>query len=598
MSFKPTLLIVDDELITRETLKALLYNEGYNFIFAENGREALEKAAESLPDMVLLDVMMPGMDGFEVCRRLRADKTLSELPIVMVTALDDTESKLTGIEAGADDFISKPYDKNELRARIRTIARLNRYRSLLTEKEKVLNAVNESALLYHTLTESMTDGALLIQNQKIVFANSGVAHIFQYSEKKDLIGLTASDLFKGKFQSFFKKMFSSNSHERDAEPTFRGICLTRKNIEIWISANIKLITWKTLPAFFITLRDITKDEYRQIEINKLSEVATKAYVKLKSSSQKDWYFRDIIGKSSIMKKVYESILWAGGTNAAAAIKGESGTGKELVAKAVHDMSERAKNTFVTVNCGAIPETLAESEFFGHKKGAFTGAYNDKKGYFSVADKGTLFLDEIGELPLNIQVKLLRAIESGGYTPVGDTVYRTADVRIISATNRDLFSMMKKGDIREDFYYRINILPIELPALRERKEDIELLVRHFINQFNEKKKEITLTAKSMTVLTNYSWPGNVRELQGAVRRYLASGTFDFLNSDMISGAKQEFSSRDQLPAPDALRDKLEKYEKKLIKDALILNLWHKGKTATALKIGQRTLYTKMKKYGLL
>jgi len=598
MSDETTLLIVDDEPITRDTLEALLYKEGYNLIFAENGREALEKAAEFLPDMVLLDVMMPGMDGFEVCRMLRADKILSELPIIMITALDDSESRLTGIVAGADDFISKPYDKNELRARIRAIARLNRYRSLLTEKEKAIKVLNESERLYRMLTESMTDGALLIQNQKIVFANNAVIKIFQYPEGEDLSGMTASDLFQGKFESFFEKVFSQNFHKKGVEPVFRGNCYTRENAEIWILANISYLTWKTIPAVFITLKDVTKDVLRQTEIHKQSEVVTKAYVKLKSSQDKDSHFGDIIGKSCVMQKVYESILWAAGTTATVSITGESGTGKELVAKAIHDMSERAKKKFVTVNCGAIPENLAESEFFGHKKGSFTGAHKDKKGYFSIADKGTLFLDEIGELPLNIQVKLLRAIESGGYTPVGDTVYQTADVRIISATNRDLFLMMKKGSVRDDFYYRVNVLPIELPALQDRKEDIELLFQHFLNNYSEKEKQMTVPVKTMDRLKNYPWPGNVRELQSVVRRYLASGSVDFLNSKIIMDKDQQFTSPELSPETEGLRETLEAFEENYLKDVLNQNLWHRGKTAAALKIGQRTLYTKMQKFGLL
>jgi len=370
MEHKSTVLIVDDEPMIRDTLELLLYNEGYNLIFAANGQEAIEKAAEYVPDVVLLDVMMPDMDGFEVCRRLRADDFLAEVPIVMLTALDDKESRLTGIEAGADDFTSKPYDKNELRARVRTIVRLNRYRSLLTEKEKFIKAVRESELLYRTLTESMADGALLVQESKVLFANKAFNNILGYEDAEDFVGRKASELFQGESNPFFEKVFDPCTDEGNIEPVFRGTCLTKAGREIWISAISSIITWKTEPAVLVTVRNITEDALREIALQEKSEQIRKEYARLKSTVKERYKFGNIIGKSAAMQKVYENILKAAATDANVIVTGESGTGKELAAKAVHDLSDRTEGPFVPVNCGAIPENLVESEFFGHKKRCF------------------------------------------------------------------------------------------------------------------------------------------------------------------------------------------------------------------------------------
>lgn len=305
-------------------------------------------------------------------------------------------------------------------------------------------------------------------------------------------------------------------------------------------------------------------------------------------------FGDIIGKSFPMQEVYEFILKAAANPANVIIYGESGTGKELVARAIHDMSDRKTKKFVTVNCGAIPENILESEFFGYKKGAFTGAHANKSGYLEYADGGTLFLDEVGEIGLSMQVKLLRAIEGGGYMPVGSNQLKNTNVRIIAATNRNPKEMVKKGLMREDFFYRIHILPIYLPALRERKEDLPLLVDHFIHMYCAHPKLIP--GKIMEALVGYDWPGNVRELQNVLHRYLTLKKLDFMNprktdrGDVERHAKEHDSGTDIHSAKDSM-------ERELIQKTLNRYHWHRGQAAEALKINRKTLFMKMKKYGL-
>jgi transcriptional regulator with PAS, ATPase and Fis domain len=294
-----------------------------------------------------------------------------------------------------------------------------------------------------------------------------------------------------------------------------------------------------------------------------------------------------------MQRVYELILKAANSDASGVIFGESGTGKELVAKAIHRLSPRAEKPFVAVNCGAIPEQLAESEFFGHKKGAFTGAHTDKHGYLYVANGGTLFLDEVGELDVNIQVKFLRAFETGEYSPIGDTKTYTSDFRLISATNKDLAQLVAEGKMREDFYYRISVIPIYIPPLRERKEDIPLLVEHFLRIYSKGKHPPSLPAKYMDLLMNYDWPGNVRELQGMIQRYLSTGSFQFLGNK-----SSDFSDETDYSKLGTLKSAVSEFEKRLILKALEENRWHKGKVASLLGIDPKTLYRKMKRYGIL
>ena len=275
-----------------------------------------------------------------------------------------------------------------------------------------------------------------------------------------------------------------------------------------------------------------------------------------------------------------------------------GTGKELVAEAIHEMSDRKEKPFVPVNAGGVAETLLESEFFGYKKGAFTGANTDKPGLLHLADKGTLFLDELGEIGPNLQAKLLRAIEGGGFTPVGGLKAETSDFRIIAATNKDLKQQVKKGLIREDFFYRIHIIPIHLPPLRKRKEDIPLLIEHFMQNHPSSNNLPKITIRVMEALTSYDWPGNVRELINTMHRYLTLKKLDFLDTFLIDDSLTEppvsIEERETNEPLDATMKRLEKlYLTKVLED----NDWHQGKVSTLLGVDPKTLYRKIKQYHL-
>jgi transcriptional regulator with PAS, ATPase and Fis domain len=334
---------------------------------------------------------------------------------------------------------------------------------------------------------------------------------------------------------------------------------------------------------------------RESEIHLLKE-----NIFLRTQIKERTKFGKIVGQSPAMQQVYEHILNAAASDATAVLFGEPGTGKELVAHAIHDMSERRNNRFVPVHCGAIPENLVESEFFGYKKGAFSGALTDRAGYLEFADGGTLFLDEVGEISPHMQVKLLRVIEGGGYTPVGSSQNKSSNVRIIAATNRDLKLMVKNGLIREDFFYRIHILPIHLPPLRERKEDMPLLIDHFMRLYAGRRSVPPLTSKLLEKLYHYNWPGNVRELQNVIVRYCNQKQIDLTGASAKPEAppnQMSFPGTDS-KSPKDLNAMLAKYEQLLILTTLNQHQWHRQKVARALNVDRKTLFNKMKRYGLL
>ncbi len=339
--------------------------------------------------------------------------------------------------------------------------------------------------------------------------------------------------------------------------------------------------------------DITTQKQTETVLLESMDHLQKENILLRSSLKGSYRFGDIIGKSRLMQDVYEAIVKAAESRANVIIYGESGTGKELVARAIHQMSNREANRFVTVNCGAIPENIIESEFFGYKKGAFTSAHADKPGYLDFAHGGTLFLDEVGELNLNMQVKLLRVIDGGGFTPLGSTEARKADVRFIAATNRNLKDLIEGRSIREDFFYRVHIIPIYLPPLRERKEDIPLLIDHFVAAHGRPCPPIT--GRMMNQLLDYDWPGNVRELQNVIHRYASMKKIDITG---LPGTKSSsVKGKTQTPLAGDILSMMESYEKEIIEDALKRFRWNRTQAAASLGINRKTLFIKMNKYGL-
>ncbi|MHC4605435.1 MAG: sigma-54-dependent transcriptional regulator [Planctomycetota bacterium] len=321
-------------------------------------------------------------------------------------------------------------------------------------------------------------------------------------------------------------------------------------------------------------------------------------IELRRQIDKRYGYEGIIGQSAPMRKVFDLLQQVAGSDATVLITGESGTGKELVARAIHNNSPRKGHRFVPLNCAALSESLLESELFGHEKGAFTGAAQTRKGRFEYADKGTLFLDEIGDMPSQIQVKLLRVIEYGEVFRVGSNESLRTDVRLLAATNRDLDELVRGGTFREDLFFRLRVVTIHLPPLRERLDDLPLLVDHFIKDLSRVHRRTVkgITPAAMEVLNRYSWPGHVRELRNCIESMIVMSKKDRLDADDIPAHILRPAAPAGVRADDDSVN-LEEAEKELIRQALATNRGNREKAAKQLGIGERTLYRKIKKYGL-
>ncbi len=461
---QPLILVVDDNRDVLQYIISIIKKE-FDFITAASGKEGLLRLNNHLPDVILSDLMMPEMDGYEFLKNVKSNPGWQQIPFVFLTARADIEMKIAGLEEGADDYIVKPFNALELLARVRSLLRI---RELLSKTE--------------------------VQEKKIS---------------------TLTQKLQGKYR-----------------------------------------------------------------------------------------YGNIIGNSPAMRKIYQMIDTIKESDANVLVTGETGTGKELIANAIHYNSRRKMGPLVSVNCGAIPRELVEREFFGHVKGAYTGAVESRMGYFLEADKGTLFLDEIGEMDNEMQVKLLRVLETGEIKRVGDSAPTKVNVRLVAATNKNLLGEVQQGNFREDLYYRIHVIPVHLPPLRQRVEDIPLLVDHFIDEFKSKNtKEVPLvTDNDMQGLMNYRYPGNVRELEHIITRFCLFGSSEgnlFEKQEPIHDEMglEEASFDDVLSSQRPLKKVQEQAAKALILHALKLCGNNYTEAANMLNIGRSSLYRKIKEYGL-
>lgn len=470
----------------------------------------------------------------------------------------------------------------------------------ITEQVQAKGDLRASEERYRTLTEQIADGVVLIEDGKIRFVNDACVKIFGYHSSEDLLGDNPVTLISDPYKKSFKEMWKTFEAGRLSEKMLQLQCLKKGGSKFWIEAHNSVIEWEGKPGLLTTVRDITASKLQDLAIREEAHYLRSQNERLKSTIKGRYSLGRLIGKSEPIQEVYDRILKAASSNANVVIYGESGTGKELVARAIHDMSDRGDGEFIAVNCGAIPENLIESEFFGHKKGAFTGAVIDKSGYLESADGGTLFLDEVGEIPLNMQVKLLRAIEDRGFTPIGSTRIKKTNIRIVAATHRNLKDRVTSGLMREDFFYRIHIVPIHIPPLRERKDDLPLLVYHFLQTLSDNGKTAFIPEKVLKAMQEYDWPGNVRELQNAIHRYITFNTMDFLEITQPGPNDSICFESDYFPKTIEkidLRMAMENYEKEMILKILEKNQGNRTQAAKALGIERRSLQRKLKRYRI-
>lgn len=563
---KPYILVVDDQDHDRSTLVSILKSAKYRVSEAKDGSSALVSVQKELPDLILLKFQMPVMDGVETCRRIKAVEAFRDIPVIFTTHVTDRESKIEGYASGGTDNVSRPFIAQEILARVRGHLQLGRLQL----------RVQEETDRYHALESALFLGILIHDNGIILEVNDTMADMVDYAPE-ECIGRHIFEFIAPSDHDRVKRALERSKGE--TRNVIEGVKRDGRRFPMDVQG--KTIQYRGRQARVNVIRDLS--EQRRMENE---NVALRAGL-----DDRDRLGR-LMGKSLPMRRVYNRIVQAAASNDTTVIYGETGTGKELAARIIFELSPNAKGSFVTVNCGAVQETIFESMFFGHKKGAFTGADTSAPGFFDRAQGGVLFLDEIGEFTSTMQVKLLRVLQDGEFTPLGSSTPRSADVRIISATNRPLIELVKTDRMREDFFHRIHVIPIEMPPLRNHKEDIGLLVDHFLQLSAGPGKYCPrLPDRLMERFMAYGWPGNVRELFNELRRYLATGE--------ISLDRSFSRSTDILKTPEdhTHKELMENFESKILTEALFRHDGNRSRVAQALTIPRKTLQRKIKKYNL-
>ena len=577
------ILIVDDTPANISVLFNLLGEEGYRVLIAEDGESALKQAVKMPPDLILLDILMPGMDGFATCQKFKQQTATSETPIIFMTALSETEKKVNGFRLGAVDYITKPFQVEEVLARVQNHLNLQRLKRKLQESEQRLS---------QTIDGAMDAIIAVAEDGHIVLFNNAAEQIFQYSSD-EIIGQPVKSLFSESLNLLFDNYTQQGAQSESALWIPEGHQALRSNGQPFpVEATLSCTHAAEKALYTLILRDIEARQQAENEAKKLQDI--NRYLQQEAQTTKD--IKGLIGSSQGLQEVMTHVHQVAETDATVLVTGETGTGKERVVQAIHQLSLRKDQPLINLNCAAIPENLIENELFGHEKGAFTGAVSQKKGRFELANGGTLFLDEIGEMDLNLQTKLLRVLQEGEFERVGGTTTIKVDVRIITATHRDLAQCVKEGIFREDLYYRLNVFPIAIPPLRERKQDLEALAQHFMKTYTKKfnKSVEVIPPKVITALHNYHWPGNVRELQHLIERavILSSGT-ELAFGDWF----HPVAENDKV----GLMSTLEDIESLHIKKILETTSWRisgKNGAAEILGLNASTLRSRIKKLGIM
>lgn len=568
----------------------------FDMIHAKSGKEAYEKIKEYTKNnepiaVAYVDMRMPpGWDGVETIRRIREiDKNLE---IVIMTAY--TDKSLSEIVQDMELlnkllYIRKPLDREEIQQM--TISLIEKWNVGLDFEinrqrlEAVINSISEAI--------SMFD-----KSGNMLFANKRYLEMFNLNEES--VKRTSVYDLKDRFQESERFVKTQELFFANQEGVFEDI------IEIKLPKR-KILYMYTAPVFDIEEKAIGRimvyrDVSKEIEIDQMKE----ELLRLRAELEVEYSFDKIIGNSKKMRDVFALINQASHSDITVLIQGETGTGKEVIAKAVHYNSSRKNGPFVPVNCAAIPETLIESELFGHEKGSFTGAISRKIGRFEQANGGTILLDEIGEMQPSLQVRLLRVLQEREIQRVGGSGSIPVDVRVIASTNANLELAIKSGKFREDLFYRIAAFPIMIPPLRERYDDIPLLAEYFLNQASKRaNKSVTvISAEAIELMMNYNWPGNVRELESAVERGVLLETSDVLQAtnlppSILTNTKQvkvNISKQEKTVENEIIA--LEEVEKQALINALRITGNNIQQAAKALGINRATVYRKLEKYNLI
>ncbi len=481
----------------------------------------------------------------------------------------------------------------------------------IRERSRAQQALQVSEQQYRLLAENVQDGMIILQDGRLVFVNAIVTNMCGYGTEH-LMKIDPLTLFPPAGRTVFGR-YLTGDFDADA-PEWQTEMLTKDGRSLWIEIKAGPLLWNEQAALLLTVRNITERKVREQRMEEERSRLEQENLSLRSTIKERFRFGELVGKSAAMQRIYELTVSAASSDVNVLIVGESGTGKELIAKTLYQVSPRREQPFVPVNCASIPETLFEREFFGHRKGSFTGADRDKPGLFDKAHQGILFLDEVTELTPGTQAKLLRVLQDGRYTPLGSPELKQADVLILAATNKDPQQEIRDKRLRQDFFYRVGVIEMTVPPLRERKDDLPLLIEHLLQQYHNKQQALhgerlddgpvelsTLPGELVQALYAYNWPGNIRELQNVLQRYVVTRDLNAVCSRLGAttpeppNVAQPALSFTATPAM-SFADAVQRVEKQVITDALEQTDYRVGKTADLLHMPRRTLHNKLKKYG--
>ncbi len=559
------ILLIEDNAIVRNSILDYLKYRGFSASGAEIGRTGLEMFRQDQPDLIMLDLRLPDIDGLDVLSTIV--KESPDTPVIIISGAGNMGDAVKALQLGAWDYLIKPVDDMEII--FSTIQKM-------LDRTNLIQKNREYKENLHAIFKSIKDAIITVNKESIILElNESAAKICGFPDNA-----------KGKEYESFTGGCSGECLAALNETINTKLSAEKSRFECSRQGHPRRVVSAVTYPLFYRQNDfsgcimVLKDETKLVELE----------VDILERQQ----LQNIIGKSEKIQKVYAFIESLADVQTTVLITGENGTGKGLVAEALHYYKNSNKRPFVVVNCVALSENLLESELFGHVKGAFTGAVNDRIGRFQMADGGTIFLDEIGDISKTMQLRLLKVIQDKEFERVGDSIPVKVNVRIIAATNQDLRNKVRYGKFREDLYHRLKVAELIMPPLRERREDILLLSNHFMEDFNKKlnKNIKAISTDVQKIFMNYQWPGNIRELQNALESAFVQCDKAIITLDILPPDIQNTDTADTQPSE---RKRL--YGRQAIIQALKETGGNKAKAARLLGIARKTIYLKIKEYDI-
>lgn len=571
------ILIVEDEDVLRLTFARFLEADGHHVETAASYDEAVENLDDADFQVIVTDIILGGNTGVDLLRHVR--ENLPKAKVIMITGEPTVETASEAVRLGAFDYLAKPVTGDALKRVVRLALEHIR---LVAERDAYAARTDAYRRELETIFHAVKEGIVTVDEHASIRQVNAAAGQMLGEDISDITGRPARDVFSGSMAPAAEALERTLATGREVEEFHVEVSLPRCGDKVFVVSTAPMGNGEPGGAV-LTLRDLTH------------------VTRLEKQLASDHNYQNMIGRSAPMLEVFDLIENVAETDSTVLIYGESGTGKELVAAALHYTSPRANGPFVKVNCAALAEDILESELFGHVKGAFTGAIKDRVGRFEAANRGTILLDEVGDISPRLQLRLLRVLQEREFERVGDTRPIRVDVRIIASTNKDLLQRIHENTFREDLYYRLNVVRIELPPLRERRSDIPLLIDHLRGKFNRIfKKEIAgVSPEALELMMRHPWSGNVRELENCLER-----AFIVCHENVI---RPEHLPREVVlaPAPGTAAARMipeplhsRELSREVVLDTLSKTDWNIAKTARLLGVARNTLYQRIRNYNLL